>query len=57
MTTNCDAIVIGGGQAGPFLAERLARQGMNGSVIERKLFGGTCTNTGWSPRRITGVYL
>jgi integrase len=34
-----DAIIIGTGQAGPFLAGRLAGAGMKVSVIERKYFG------------------
>jgi pyruvate/2-oxoglutarate dehydrogenase complex dihydrolipoamide dehydrogenase (E3) component len=34
-----DAIVIGTGQAGPFLAARLAGSGMKVAIIERKLFG------------------
>ena len=32
MTASHDAIVIGAGQAGPFLAVRLARAGMLGRV-------------------------
>ena len=46
MATSCDAIVIGTGRAGPFLAQRLAGAGMKVAIIERKLFGGTCVNTG-----------
>jgi pyruvate/2-oxoglutarate dehydrogenase complex dihydrolipoamide dehydrogenase (E3) component len=46
MAKNYDAIVIGTGQAGPFLAQRLAGAGMQVAIIERKLFGGTCVNTG-----------
>jgi pyruvate/2-oxoglutarate dehydrogenase complex dihydrolipoamide dehydrogenase (E3) component len=46
-----DAIVIGTGQAGPFLAGRLAEAGMKVAVIERKLFGGTCVNTGCIPTK------
>ena len=37
-----DAVIIGTGQSGPFLAGRLAASGMKVAVIERKLFGGTC---------------
>lgn len=51
MTTNYDAIIIGTGQAGPSLAERLAGAGMNVAIIERKLFGGTCVNTGCIPTK------
>lgn len=46
-----DAIVIGTGQAGPSLTNRLAEAGMKTAVIERKLFGGTCVNTGCIPTK------
>ena len=46
-----DAIVIGTGQAGPSLARRLAASGMQVAIIERKLFGGTCVNTGCIPTK------
>jgi pyruvate/2-oxoglutarate dehydrogenase complex dihydrolipoamide dehydrogenase (E3) component len=46
-----DAIVIGTGQAGPGLAARLAGAGQKVAVIERKLFGGTCVNTGCIPTK------
>jgi len=46
-----DAIVIGTGQAGPFLAARLAGAEMSVAVIERKLFGGTCVNVGCTPTK------
>jgi pyruvate/2-oxoglutarate dehydrogenase complex dihydrolipoamide dehydrogenase (E3) component len=46
-----DAIVIGTGQAGPALARRLASAGMTVAIIERKLFGGTCVNTGCTPTK------
>ena len=46
-----DAIVIGSGQAGPFLANRFARSGMKVAVVERGLFGGTCVNTGCIPTK------
>ena len=48
---NFDAIVIGAGQAGPPLADRLTRAGMNVVMIERHLFGGTCVNTGCMPTK------
>jgi pyruvate/2-oxoglutarate dehydrogenase complex dihydrolipoamide dehydrogenase (E3) component len=51
MTTRFDAIVIGTGQAGPALTARLAAAGMKVAVIERKLFGGTCVNTGCIPTK------
>ncbi len=46
MTTKYDAIVIGTGQSGPSMAVRLASEVMKVAIIERKLFGGTCVNTG-----------
>jgi pyruvate/2-oxoglutarate dehydrogenase complex dihydrolipoamide dehydrogenase (E3) component len=46
-----DAIVIGTGQSGPSLAKRLAGAGMTVAIIERKLFGGTCVNTGCTPTK------
>lgn len=51
MTTTYDAIIIGTGQAGPFLAQRLTASGMKVAIIERKLFGGTCINTGCTPTK------
>jgi pyruvate/2-oxoglutarate dehydrogenase complex dihydrolipoamide dehydrogenase (E3) component len=51
MPTQFDAIVIGTGQAGPSLAIRLAGSGMRVAIIERKLFGGTCVNTGCIPTK------
>jgi len=46
-----DAIIIGAGQAGPPLAHRLSQAGMRVAVVERKLFGGTCVNTGCMPTK------
>jgi pyruvate/2-oxoglutarate dehydrogenase complex dihydrolipoamide dehydrogenase (E3) component len=46
-----DAIIIGTGQAGPYVANRLTSAGMKIAVIERKLFGGTCVNTGCIPTK------
>ncbi len=51
MAKQYDAIIIGTGQAGPSLAGRLASSGMNVAIIERKLFGGTCVNTGCIPTK------
>jgi pyruvate/2-oxoglutarate dehydrogenase complex dihydrolipoamide dehydrogenase (E3) component len=51
MTDAYDAIIIGTGQSGPFLAGRLAASGMKVAIIERKLFGGTCVNTGCIPTK------
>ncbi len=46
-----DAIIIGAGQAGPPLAGRLTEAGHTVAVIERKLVGGTCVNTGCIPTK------
>lgn len=51
MNTRFDAIVIGSGQAGPFLAVRLANAGQKIAIVERKSFGGTCVNTGCMPTK------
>ena len=51
MTVRFDAIIIGTGQAGPALAARLSDSGMKVAVTERKLFGGTCVNTGCVPTK------
>src|SRR5690242_2878376 len=51
MATKYDAIIIGAGQAGPSLAVRLAGSGMKVAIVERKLFGGTCVNTGCTPTK------
>jgi pyruvate/2-oxoglutarate dehydrogenase complex dihydrolipoamide dehydrogenase (E3) component len=46
-----DAIIIGAGQAGPSLAARLTGAGQTVAYVERKLFGGTCVNTGCTPTK------
>lgn len=46
-----DAIIIGAGQAGPSLAGRLTAAGQSVAIIERKLVGGTCVNTGCMPTK------
>jgi pyruvate/2-oxoglutarate dehydrogenase complex dihydrolipoamide dehydrogenase (E3) component len=46
-----DAIVIGTGQSGPALTRRLVAAGWKVAIIERKLFGGTCVNTGCTPTK------
>jgi pyruvate/2-oxoglutarate dehydrogenase complex dihydrolipoamide dehydrogenase (E3) component len=48
---NYDAIIIGTGQAGPALARRLVAAGSKVAILERKLFGGTCVNTGCTPTK------
>ena len=51
MNRRFDAIVIGAGQAGPPMAGRLAAAGRKVALIERKLIGGTCVNTGCTPTK------
>jgi pyruvate/2-oxoglutarate dehydrogenase complex dihydrolipoamide dehydrogenase (E3) component len=46
-----DALVVGAGQAGPFLAAHLARSGMRVALFERHRLGGTCVNTGCIPTK------
>ncbi|HXT06068.1 MAG TPA: FAD-containing oxidoreductase [Roseiarcus sp.] len=46
-----DALIIGAGQAGPPLAQRFTAAGMSVGLVERKLFGGTCVNTGCIPTK------
>lgn len=46
-----DAIIIGAGQAGPFLAGRLTGSGMKVALVERKDVGGTCVNSGCMPTK------
>jgi pyruvate/2-oxoglutarate dehydrogenase complex dihydrolipoamide dehydrogenase (E3) component len=46
-----DAIVVGAGQAGPSLAEKLVSENLKIAIIERNLFGGTCVNTGCIPTK------
>jgi pyruvate/2-oxoglutarate dehydrogenase complex dihydrolipoamide dehydrogenase (E3) component len=51
MSDAYDAIIVGTGQAGPSLAGRLSEAGMKVAIVERKLFGGTCVNTGCTPTK------
>src|ERR1700678_1552928 len=51
MSNAYDAIIVGTGQAGGPLAGRLSEAGMKVAIIERKLFGGTCVNTGCTPTK------
>ena len=46
-----DAIIIGAGQAGPPLAERLTQEGLKTAIIERHEPGGTCVNVGCIPTK------
>ncbi|OBC02571.1 FAD-containing oxidoreductase [Mycobacterium sp. 852002-40037_SCH5390672] len=51
MTEHFDAVIVGAGQAGPPLAGRLTAAGLRVAVVERKLIGGTCVNTGCIPTK------
>jgi pyruvate/2-oxoglutarate dehydrogenase complex dihydrolipoamide dehydrogenase (E3) component len=51
MNRRFDSIVIGAGQAGPAMAGRLASAGQKVALVERKLIGGTCVNTGCTPTK------
>ena len=50
-TESYDAIIIGAGQSGPFLAVRLAKAGMKTALVERVHLGGTCVNDGCIPTK------
>ncbi|MCG6869973.1 MAG: FAD-containing oxidoreductase [Gammaproteobacteria bacterium] len=51
MATHYDAIIIGAGQAGPALAQRLTSEGLSTAIIEREHVGGTCVNVGCTPTK------
>jgi pyruvate/2-oxoglutarate dehydrogenase complex dihydrolipoamide dehydrogenase (E3) component len=51
MARQKDAIIVGAGQAGPFLAARLAGAGWKVALIERGNLGGTCVNDGCTPTK------
>jgi pyruvate/2-oxoglutarate dehydrogenase complex dihydrolipoamide dehydrogenase (E3) component len=51
VTERFDAIIVGAGQAGPPLAGRLTAAGQRVAIVERKLIGGTCVNTGCIPTK------
>jgi pyruvate/2-oxoglutarate dehydrogenase complex dihydrolipoamide dehydrogenase (E3) component len=55
MTTDRDSsfdlIVIGAGQAGPFLAARLVAAGRKVALAEARELGGTCVNRGCTPTK------
>lgn len=49
--TRYDAIIVGAGQAGPPLADRLTAAGQTVALIERDRVGGTCVNVGCTPTK------
>ncbi len=51
MADHFDAAVIGAGQAGPSLVNRLTQAGKKVAMVERGRFGGTCVNTGCMPTK------
>ena len=51
MSEQFDAIIIGAGQSGPFLAARLADAGKKVALIEKEHLGGTCVNDGCTPTK------
>jgi pyruvate/2-oxoglutarate dehydrogenase complex dihydrolipoamide dehydrogenase (E3) component len=51
MEYSFDAIIVGAGQAGPSLAGRLTDAGWKVAMVERKLIGGTCVNSGCTPTK------
>jgi pyruvate/2-oxoglutarate dehydrogenase complex dihydrolipoamide dehydrogenase (E3) component len=46
-----DAVIVGTGQAGPPLAERLCKAGRRVAIVERGHVGGTCVNSGCTPTK------
>ena len=51
MGTKYDAVVIGTGQAGPSLANRMNTEGLRVALVERDRIGGTCVNVGCIPTK------
>jgi len=55
-----DVVVIGGGPGGSDCAIRLAQRGKKVAIVEKKHFGGTCTNVGCIPTKallyVSGLY-
>ncbi len=51
MDKRFDAVVIGAGQAGPFLTGRLCDAGQTVALIEKDKVGGTCVNVGCTPTK------
>ena len=51
MTTRCDILIIGDGQAATPLALALAKGGKTVAVAERRQLGGSCVNFGCTPTK------
>lgn len=51
MDDHYDALVIGSGEGGKFLAWHLAKAGQRVAVIERRWIGGSCPNTNCLPSK------
>src|SRR5579863_2100872 len=51
MIQKFDAIVIGTGQSGPYLAKSLCENGYKVAIIEQARFGGSCINYGCTPTK------
>jgi pyruvate/2-oxoglutarate dehydrogenase complex dihydrolipoamide dehydrogenase (E3) component len=51
MAPSFDAIFVGAGQSGPFLAARMAERGQRVALIEKRALGGTCVNDGCIPTK------
>jgi pyruvate/2-oxoglutarate dehydrogenase complex dihydrolipoamide dehydrogenase (E3) component len=51
MSDEFDAVIIGTGQAGPPLADKMNAAGWKVAIVERHLLGGTCVNTGCTPTK------
>ena len=50
-TAHIENVIIGGGEAGKYLAWDLAQQGRSVVVIERALIGGSCPNIACLPSK------
>src|SRR5688572_20999876 len=46
-----DAVIVGAGQAAPFLAVALAGRGQRVALVEAVQLGGTCINVGCTPTK------
>jgi pyruvate/2-oxoglutarate dehydrogenase complex dihydrolipoamide dehydrogenase (E3) component len=51
MNQKYDAVIIGTGQSGPYLAKNLCQKGYRVAIIEQARFGGSCINYGCTPTK------